>query len=84
MPTITAGGTAQTALAANTARTGYEIQNQSTGTLWFSDVATAVAGEPSFEIAPGATYWTPDTYRPKGAVSIIGATTGQAFAARQW
>lgn len=84
MATITTGGAAQDALAANLQRVGYEVQNQSGGSLWISDIATAVAAQPSWELVPGERYWTPDTYRPKGALSIIGATTGQAFAVREW
>lgn len=82
--TITLGGTAQTAMAANTARKGFWIQNQSTGDLWINSLATAVADSPSMKIAAGALYENPPSGVPVGAVSIIGATTGQKFAAREW
>lgn len=82
--TITLGGTAQNAIASNAARKGFEIQNQSTGNLWFSTLAAAVQGQPSVLISPGALYETPLGGAGTGAVSIIGATTGQAFAAREW
>lgn len=82
--TITTGGTAQTAAAANTARKYLLIQNPSTapGSLWFSTVTTAVAASPSVELVPGASYES-GLFCPTGAVSIIGATTGQAFTARE-
>lgn len=82
--TITTGGTAQTAVAANTARKYLFIQNPSTasGSLWFSTVATAVAASPSIELVPGASYES-GLFCPTGAVSIIGATTGMAFTGRE-
>lgn len=83
MPTITTGGAAQDALPANSNRQGYDLQNVSAGDLWWRDDGTdATAGEPSFRLPAGAYYETPAGYRPKGRVSIIGATTGQAFSVR--
>lgn len=81
---ITTGGTAQTAIAANGARRGFEIQNLSSGDLWINTLATAVQDQPSMRIAPGQLYETPAHRVPTGAVSIIGATTGQKFYAREW
>ena len=40
--------------------------------LWSSDAAN------------GGVFATPSGYKPAGAVSLYGATTGQGFAARQW
>lgn len=82
--TIAAGGTAQTAIASNAARKGFEIQNQSAGNLYFSTLAAAVQSQPSILLVPGAFYETPLGGAGTGAVSIIGATTGQAYAAREW
>lgn len=82
--TITSGGTAQTAIAANAARKGFFIQNQSTGDLYFNSVTTAVAASPSIKLTSGQTYEPPIYGVPSAAISIIGATTGQAFAAREW
>lgn len=82
--TITTGGTAQTAMASNASRRGFEVQNLSTGDLWISTLATAVQNQPSMKIAPGQLYETPAHRVSTGAVSIIGATTGQAFYGREW
>lgn len=80
---IAAGGTAQLLAAANAARTGFELQNDSNGDLWISELATAVIGAPSIRIPPGALYETPLGGHGTGAISIIGATTGQSFSARE-
>lgn len=85
MPTITTGGVAQNALEAAPDRKGFALQNLSAGDLWWSESATAVVGEPSFRLPAGAYYETPPgVHVLSKAVSIIGATTGQAFAVREW
>lgn len=82
--TITSGGVAQTLAAANASRLGFWIQNQSTGDLWLSSIGTASASQPSLWLPPGAYYEFPLNGVPTTAISIFGATTGQAFAAREW
>ena len=82
--TITTGDTAQNAAAANTARNGFTIQNQSTGDLYISATGTAVADRTSMKLVAGATYEFPASGVPTTAISIIGATTGQAFYAVEW
>lgn len=81
--TITAGGTAQALMAANASRRGWWLQNLSTGDLWVSGVGTAAAVQPSLKIVAGAYYESPSFVSPT-ALSIFGATTGQAFAAREY
>jgi hypothetical protein len=81
--TITAGGTAQVVLPAWTGRHGCVVQNQSAGSLWVSETATAVAGPPSILIPAGQQFLCMSPASGQ-AYSIIGATTAQAFAARQW
>lgn len=81
---ITSGGTAQTLAAANSSRRGFWVQNQSSGDLWINTLATAVADQPSLRIPAGSLYESPTGASPVGAISIIGATTGQKFAAREW
>lgn len=82
--TIAAGGTAQQLAAANPDRQGFWIQNLSAEDLWINDLGAATTGQPSWKIPPDALYEAPITGVTLGALSIIGATTGQAFAAREW
>jgi hypothetical protein len=82
--TITIGGTAQTLMPANSARTGCLLQNLSTGDLWINSFATAVQGEPSIWIPAGSFFSCEQTGVPLGPISIYGATTGQTFTAREW
>ena len=81
--TVTAGGTAQTLAAANAARRFYRVMNLSTGDLWINDRgAAAVANQPAFKLVAGAMYET-SSCAPTAAISIFGATTGQAFSAAE-
>lgn len=82
--TITSGGTAQVLMAENLTRTGFSIQNLSTGDLWISSITTAVASQPSLKIPAGGLYECPLHGVPTNAISIIGAITGQAFQAMEW
>ena len=80
--TIATGATAQTLMAANATRKGWFIQNNSTGDLWVNRFGgTAIAGQPSLLIPAGKLYETPTGGSGGNAVSIFGATTGQAFTA---
>ena len=78
------GGTAQLLFAGAVPANGYLVANNSSATLYVSDVGTATAGGTSVPIAAGAVFMTPSGYQPPGPVSLYGATTGQAFAARRW
>ena len=82
--TITTGGTAQTIIAADAGGYHYSVQNNSAGDLWISSLATAIIGQPSLKLATGDYYETPDSLMVTGALSIVGATTGQSFTARKW
>jgi len=82
--TIATGGAAQLLFGGLTPANGWLVCNNSSGPLYVSDVGTASAGGSAIQIAAGATFTTPSGYKPPGAVSIFGATTGQAFAARRW
>ncbi len=82
--TITAGGTAQALAAAKSDRAFYRVQNQSSGDLWINDKgATAAASQPAFKLAVGAMYVSEPGGAPSAAISIFGATTGQAFEAAE-
>lgn len=83
--TITTGGAAQQAMAANASRLGFSIQNLSTtADLWINSLGTAAGAQPSIKLAPGAYFETPAGYGAVGALSVFSATTGVAFSAREW
>jgi len=83
--TVTAGGSAQLLFGGIVPMQGFLVQNNSSAALWISDVGTASAGGASIQLAAnGGLFMTPSGYKPAGAVSIYGATTGQAFSARRW
>jgi hypothetical protein len=82
--TVTTGGTAQQLMAANASRKGFSVQNVSAGDLWIRETGTAAAAQPSLKLTSGTYFETPAGYGSTGAVSIFGATTGQAFTAREW
>ena len=83
--TLATGGSAQTLFGGIVPSNGFLVQNNSSAALWLSDVGIASAGGASIQIAAnGGTFATPSGYKPAGAVSIFGATTGQAFAGRRW
>lgn len=82
--TVTTGGTAQQIAAANTTRTYLLIQNVSTASLWVNVGVVAVQNQPSILLPAngGSVVWE-DNFIPTGAVSLIGATTGQAFTCKE-
>jgi hypothetical protein len=83
--TVATGGAAETLFGGTVPVTGFFVQNNSSAALWVSDVGVASAGGASVQIAPnGGIFATVPGYKPAGAVSLYGATTGQAFAARRW
>lgn len=81
--TITSGGVAQTIAAANASRHGFLIQNNSTGDLWLNTI-TAVASQPSIWLPAGSYFEFPPNGVPLTLISLYGATTGQAFTAKEW
>lgn len=89
--TITSGGTAQTIAALNASRKYFFIQNLSTDTLWINFGVAAVVGWPSMALPPatsstsgnGGTLEYTGSFIPSGLVSVLGATTGDAFAAKE-
>jgi hypothetical protein len=83
--TVAAGGSAQMLFGGIAPVNGFLMQNNSSSALWICDVGTASAGGASIQVAAnGGIFWTSAGYKPAGAVSLFGATTGQAFAARRW
>lgn len=82
--TVTTGGTAQTFAASNTSRKGFLFQNTSASLLWIDMVTTAVQASPSIKITPGVYFECPPGAQATGTLSVIGATTGQTFTAKEW
>jgi len=83
--TVASGGAAQTLFGGIVPANGFFVQNNSTAALWICDVGAASAGGASIQLAAnGGAFATPPGYKPAGAVSLFGATTGQAFTARRW
>jgi hypothetical protein len=82
--TIATGGTAQQLMTSNAARLGFSVQNLSSGDLWINPLSTAAASQPSLKLLPGAYFESPAGYGATGAISIFGATTSQAFSAKEW
>jgi hypothetical protein len=83
--TVVTGGSPQTLFGGIVPDNGFLVQNNSAAVLWISDVGIASAGGASIQIAAnGGVFATPSGYKPAGAVSLCGDTTGQTFAARKW
>ena len=83
--TVATGGSAQTLFGGAAPANGFLVQNNSSAGLWVSDVGAASNSGASIQIAAnGGVFATPSGYKPAGPVSLYGATTGQAFAARRW
>lgn len=81
--TITLGGTAQTLAAANATRKYILIENVSSGDLWINFTTTAVINQPSFKIVANGSFVMEGTFISTELISIIGATTSQAFTAKE-
>jgi hypothetical protein len=83
--TVAAGGSAQTLFGGGVPTNGFLVQNNSSASLWICDSGVASNGGASIQVAAnGGLFMTPSGYKPAGAVSLFGGTTGQVFAARRW
>lgn len=81
--TIATGGTAQTLSAARGRRYLF-IQNVSTGNLYINFTSAASAAAGSILLTPNATFVQEGTFVSSELISIFGATTGQAFTAKEF
>jgi hypothetical protein len=82
---VATGGSPQTLFGGTVPTNGFLVQNNSSATLWVCDTGIASDGGASIQVAAeGGLFATPPGYKPAGAVSLYGATTGQVFAARRW
>lgn len=81
--TITTGGTSQQLAPVNAARKYLIVQNISTNNLYINFTSAATVGTGSLLIPSNGTYVLEDNFVSSEAVNIIGATTGQAFTAKE-
>ena len=79
--TITLGGTAQTVFAASTTR-GYLFVLNTSDTIMYLDVTGAAATSAAIPLAANNGYYEP-LVAPASAISILCATTGKTFVAKQ-
>jgi hypothetical protein len=88
---ITTGGQAQTALAANPNRTYLLIQNLSDIAMWLNFGTAAVADQPSICLkacavagdGSGGAIVFEGSFVPTDSVSLYGATTGKKFVCKE-
>ena len=81
--TITTGGASQQIFAANTARSYLLVQNLSAEALFVGFGVAAAAGQPSVKLVASGAVVFEFGFVPTSTVTIIGATTGSAFTAKQ-
>lgn len=81
--TISVGGTSQVVFAANPIRKYLIFQNQSSGDLWINFGIAAVQSQPSIRVFPGESFLMEGSHISTDSINVIGATTGQSFAAKQ-
>ena len=81
---VQTGGSAQSLSGGIIPSNGWLVTNNSSGPLYVSDVGLATPGGASIPISAGNVFATPSGYKPAGAVTLYGNTTGQVYAARRW
>jgi hypothetical protein len=82
--TVTSGGTSQQVMPANKARVSLFFQNLSSGDLWVDFGGNAVLSQPSIRVKstdPPLVFER--NFVPTGSVHVYGATTSQAFVAKE-
>lgn len=80
---IATGGTSQQIFDGKTSRAYLLVQNISDATLYLNFGAAATIDNNSLRLLPGELYENPPNFCPNGTVTIIGATTGKKFVAKQ-
>lgn len=83
--TITVGGTSQQLAAANAARRYLIVQNPPTATenLYINFTTAASTGAGSIGLIPGSAYTMESDFINTEAVTVIAATTGHVFTAKE-
>ena len=82
--TITAGAIAQDVAAENIGRRGFFLQNLSNENMWLNFGSDAVADQPSIRIAPDGVFSMEGSVIGNERISLIAATTGSKFTAKEW
>ena len=80
---ITTGGTAQEVAAVLTTRKYFLFQNHSDTVMWLNFGVTAVADQPSIQIPVGGSFTMDGSFCSTQSVSVICATTGKKFTAKE-
>jgi hypothetical protein len=80
---ITTGGTSQQIFAANATRQYLFIENLSSGNLYVNFGSAATQGSGSIMIVPNGSFVMENGTVSNQTVNIIGATSAQAFTAKQ-
>jgi hypothetical protein len=81
--TVTLGGAAQSPFAANPLRKGWMLSNLSNDILYVRDDGTAATNQTGVPVYPGQTISDSGNCTTT-AISILGATTADAFAAKEY
>ena len=81
--TITATNTSQIALAANSLRSGFLIQNLGTHNMWINDLSAATEIQGSILLVPNGILTSDDYAVNTNAINIIG-TAGDGYTLRAW
>ena len=80
---ITSGTVAQTLAAANATRKYFLFVNQSAGNMWLNFTTTATMDQPSILIVPTGSLAMEAGFVSTELISVIGATTGQKWMAKE-
>lgn len=80
---LTLGGTAQTLAASNSSRKYFLFVNQSSGNMWLNFTTTATQDQPSILIVSNGSLVMESSFVSTEAISVIGATTGQKWSAKE-
>lgn len=80
---IAATGISQIIIAANSARSGFLIQNRSLNPMHINDLGTASVGASSFTLAPGECFPPAGYPITTNAIHLLG-TVSDIFSAREW
>ena len=81
--TVSSGGVAQAAIAANAQRKGWMLTNLSSDILYVRDDGTAASATTGVPVYPGQTV-TDGGQVSNAAISVLGATTGDVWSAKEY